>query len=143
PARSIGGDYYDFLEVNDRRIAIALANVAGKGIAAALIMSVVQASLRIISSEANIALPELAAHLNDFLHRSTPSNSYTTFFYAQYDEETRRLHYVNAEHNPPYIIRPTLEIVELAADGNVVGLLPQMTYQDAAIELQTNDVFVA
>src|SRR6202012_4001572 len=78
PARSVGGDYYDFFELGDHRIGIALADVAGKGIAAALIMSVVQASLRIISADGEISLPHLAAKLNPYLFRSTRSDRYAT-----------------------------------------------------------------
>jgi sigma-B regulation protein RsbU (phosphoserine phosphatase) len=91
PARGIGGDYYDFLDAGDHRIGIALADIAGKGIAAALIMAVVQASLRILSTEENISLPQLAVKMNRFLHRSTKPNSYATFFYAQIDEQGRQL----------------------------------------------------
>ena len=104
-ARSVGGDYYDFLQVREHRLGIALADIAGKGIAAALIMAVVQASLRILATEENISLPELAAKMNRFLHGSTGSASYATFFYAQLDPSKRKLSYVNAGHNPPYLIR--------------------------------------
>src|SRR6187399_817111 len=69
PARSIGGDYYDFIEIGEHRIGIALADVSGKGVAAALIMSVVQASLRIISSEGDMPLPSLVARMNEFVYR--------------------------------------------------------------------------
>jgi putative ABC transport system permease protein len=155
PARSIGGDYYDFIEVRAGRIGIALADVSGKGIAAALIMSVVQASLRIISSDGDVSLPQLAAKMNRFLYRSTPSNKYATFFYAQLDSCNRRLRYVNAGHNPPYLIRAgvrspagaidysTSEIQELSIGGAVVGMFPEMTYDEAAIELEPGDVLVA
>ena len=105
PARRIGGDYYDFVELRDREIGIALADVSGKGVAAALIMSVVQASLRIISSEGGIAPPRLVARMNEFVYRSTPASKYATFFYAQLDEQGRRLRYVNAGHNAPYLLR--------------------------------------
>ena len=90
PARSVGGDYYDFLDLGDQRIGIALADIAGKGVAAALIMAVVQASLRIVAADGETSLPELAAKMNGFLHRSTGSNSYATFFYAQLDERKPR-----------------------------------------------------
>ncbi|MGD0775337.1 MAG: ADOP family duplicated permease [Candidatus Solibacter sp.] len=105
PARSVGGDYYDFLDLGGAHTGIALADVAGKGIPAALIMSVVQASLRVISSERDLTLPQLAAKMNYFLYRSTGPNSYATFFYAQLDQETRELRYVNAGHNAPYLLR--------------------------------------
>jgi putative ABC transport system permease protein len=99
PARRIGGDYYDFVELDDGRIGIALADVSGKGVAAALIMSVVQASLRIISSGGDVAPPRLVALINQFVYRSTPASKYATFFYAQLDERRRQLRYVNAGHN--------------------------------------------
>jgi putative ABC transport system permease protein len=150
PARSVGGDYYDFLELGDRRIGIALADIAGKGIAAALIMSVVQASLRVIAGEGDVSLPQLAARLNRLLHRSTKSSSYATFFYAQLDETNLKLRYVNAGHNPPYLIRRVqvpitgneVEIQELDAGGTVLGLFPQVKYEDATVDLQPGDVLL-
>ncbi|HET7217009.1 MAG TPA: ADOP family duplicated permease [Vicinamibacterales bacterium] len=151
PARSVGGDYYDFLDLGDHRIGIALADIAGKGVPAALIMAVVQASLRIVAADGNIPLPDLAAKINDLLHRSTGSNSYATFFYAQLDERSRQLRYVNAGHNPPYLVRaeseaPSAEgpeILELKIGGTVIGLFPQMTYQEGSVDLQSGDVLVA
>ena len=79
-ARNVGGDYYDFLKVGDHSLGIALADVAGKGIAAALIMAVVQASLRIIAAEENVSLPILAAKMNRFLHGSTGFNQLPRHF---------------------------------------------------------------
>jgi len=149
PARGIGGDYYDFLDAGDHRIGIALADIAGKGIAAALIMAVVQASLRILSTEENISLPQLAVKMNRFLHRSTKPNSYATFFYAQIDEQGRQLRYVNAGHNPPYLIRSLhvgsadAQIEELSSGGTVLGLLPQVSYEETTVELRAGDVLVA
>ena len=144
PARSVGGDYFDFIDVGDKRIGIALADVAGKGVAAALIMSSVQASLRILSSETDISLPQLAVKMNRFLHRSTGSNSYATFFYAQIDERNRQLRYVNAGHLPPYLLRSSpSSIQELSTGGAVIGLFPQMAYEEATIDLRPGDVLVA
>ena len=149
PARSVGGDYYDFLELGDHRMGIALADIAGKGVPAALIMAVVQASLRIVAADGNIPLPQLAAKINDLLHRSTGSNSYATFFYAQLDERSRQLRYVNAGHNPPFLVRGAgataadAEIVELKIGGTVIGLFPQMSYQEGSVDLHSGDVLVA
>jgi serine phosphatase RsbU (regulator of sigma subunit) len=143
PARSVGGDYYDFLDLPGHRTAIALADVAGKGVAAALIMSVVQASLRVIASEPDISLPELAARMNHFLYRSTGTNSYATFFYAQLDEPRRALRYVNAGHNPPYLLRAdaaSLTVEELATGGTIIGMFPQARYEEGAIDLCPGDV---
>jgi len=145
PARSVGGDYYDFFDLGDQRIGIALADVAGKGVAAALIMSVVQASLRILASEENASLATLAARMNRFLHRSTGSNAYATFFYAQIDERLRQLRYVNAGHNPPCLLRCSADqsIEELPAGGTVIGLFPQSNYEEGVLDLQPGDVLIA
>ncbi len=144
-ARSIGGDYYDFLQIGERTLGIALADVAGKGIAAALIMAVVEASLRIIAAEEKISLPELAAKMNRFLHKSTGFSSYATFFYAQLDEEKQQLRYVNAGHNPPYLLRTRAEgapIEELAVGGIVIGMFPAAQYEEAVVDLHTGDVLI-
>jgi putative ABC transport system permease protein len=144
-ARNVGGDYYDFLPMGEHSIGIALADVAGKGIAAALIMAVVQASLRIIASENNVSLPELAAKMNRYLHRSTGFNSYATFFYARLDEDKRQLRYVNAGHNPPYLVRALANapIEELATGGMIIGMFPFANYEESVVDLQTGDVLIA
>ena len=142
PVRSVGGDYYDFVKVGEHGLGIALADVAGKGIAAALIMSVVQASLRILAAEGNITLPELVSKMNRFLHRSTGFNSYATFFYAQLDEQSGQLSYVNAGHNPPYLLRAA-EVEELKTGGMVIGMFAQATYEEAKVDLKSGDVLVA
>ncbi|HEX4769681.1 MAG TPA: ADOP family duplicated permease [Bryobacteraceae bacterium] len=143
PARSVGGDYYDFLQVGDHRVGVALADVAGKGIAAALIMSVVQASLRVLLADGNISLPDLAAKMNRFLHRSTGANSYATFFYAQVDENTRELRYVNAGHNPPFLLRRDPASVEaLACGGMIIGLFPMAAYEEGTVKLRSGDVLI-
>jgi serine phosphatase RsbU (regulator of sigma subunit) len=149
PARTVGGDYFDFLDVGNHRIGIALADIAGKGVAAALIMSVVHASLRIIAAEGSVSLPDLAAKMNRFLYRSTRSSSYATFFYAQVDEESRQLRYVNAGHNPPYLLRSadpdsgsTLQIDELSTGGMIIGMFPQVSYEEATVDLRTGDVLI-
>ena len=145
PARSVGGDYYDFFDLGGGRIGIALADVAGKGVAAALIMSVVQASLRVLASEENNSLAAIAAKMNRFLHRSTGSNAYATFFYGEIDEQKRQLRYVNAGHNPPCLLRcaANQSIEELPAGGTVIGLFPQSVYEESTVALQPGDVLMA
>jgi phosphoserine phosphatase RsbU/P len=108
PARGVGGDYYDFISLDAGRIGVAVADVAGKGISAALLMSTVQASLRSyapIAASTDAEITDLISSMNSLLHASTAANSYATFFYAQYDERTRTLTYVNAGHNPPLLVR--------------------------------------
>jgi sigma-B regulation protein RsbU (phosphoserine phosphatase) len=145
PARSVGGDYYDFLDLGGQRIGIALADVAGKGVPAALIMSVVQASLRILATQENGSLASLAAKLNRLLHRSTGSNAYATFFYGEIDEAKRQLRYVNAGHNPPCLLRCAADrsIEELPAGGTVIGLFPQSSYEESTVNLYPGDVLIA
>jgi phosphoserine phosphatase RsbU/P len=105
PAREVGGDYYDFLTLDDGQIGIAVADVAGKGISAALLMSTVQASLRSQAIAARGSLSDLVSTMNRLMYSSTGAASYATFFYAQFDERTHRLSYVNAGHNPPFLLR--------------------------------------
>jgi sigma-B regulation protein RsbU (phosphoserine phosphatase) len=146
PARSVGGDYYDFIDVPGERIGIVVADVAGKGIAAALLTSALQASLRVMVAERDLPASQLAAQMNRFLHRSTASNSYATFFYAQLDPHTRRLRYVNAGHNPPYLVRQAgaaVEITELSVGGTVLGLFPDVAYDEGEIDLRPGDLLVA
>jgi sigma-B regulation protein RsbU (phosphoserine phosphatase) len=154
PARTVGGDYYDFLELADGRIGIAVADIAGKGIAAALLMSAVHASLRVMAAERDLPAAQLAAQMNRFLHRSTRTNSYATFFYAQLDQRNRQLRYVNAGHNPPYLLRSgslpaatanlaRTQVEELSIGGTVLGLFPEMSYQEGTVDLRPGDVLVA
>jgi predicted permease len=145
PARHVGGDYYDFLELGDDRIGLAIADIAGKGIPAALLMSAVQASLRVIAAR-DMPSSALATQMNRQLYQSTATNSYATFFYAQLDLANRHLCYVNAGHNPPYLVRRTasdIEITELSAGGMVIGLFPDAAYEDGYLELQSGDLLVA
>jgi predicted permease len=146
PARTVGGDYYDFLALRGERIAIAVADIAGKGIPAALLMSALQSSLRVLAAEQDLSSSQLAAKMNGFLHESTAGNSYATFFYAQLDIRRRRLQYVNAGHNPPYLVRRAgtgVEIAELTEGGTVLGLFPHVEYVDGHADLCPGDLLVA
>jgi sigma-B regulation protein RsbU (phosphoserine phosphatase) len=146
PARTVGGDYYDFLELGNERIGIAVADVSGKGIAAALLMSVVQASLRVIAADTDVPLSQLVEKMNQFLYRSSGANKYATFFYAQIERGGRWLRFVNAGHNPPYLARSTeagIEITELGAGGPPLGLFPKIQCEETDLELLPGDVMVA
>lgn len=104
PALGVGGDYYDYFKMDDRRTEIAIADVAGKGIAAALLMSTVQASLRcqLVSKERPIT--DVVSSMNRLLRRSMGDAGYATFFLAEFDKTTHALTYVNAGHNPPMLL---------------------------------------
>lgn len=105
PALTVGGDYYDYFELGDRRTGVAIADVAGKGIAAALVMSTIQASLRCQLISAERSLADVVASMSRMLLHSTADGGYATFFLAAFDNATHALTYVNAGHNPPMLVR--------------------------------------
>jgi sigma-B regulation protein RsbU (phosphoserine phosphatase) len=137
----VGGDYYDFLELPDGALGVAIGDVSGKGIPAALLMASLQASLRgqTIRGEQNLA--EIVAGVNRLICDASSANRYATFFYAQYVPSTRLLTYVNAGHNAPNLLRQE-EAIRLESGGLVVGLLPAATYEQGSIELQHGDLIV-
>src|SRR5438876_457434 len=103
-ARLVGGDYFDILPLDDQTLGICIADVAGKGMPAALLMSNLQAAVRGLSS-LSIAPDLLCSRLNSIVYRNTESDRFITFFYAHLDGSTRRLAYVNAGHNAPFVVR--------------------------------------
>lgn len=143
PAREVGGDYYDFLALPEGKVGIAVADVAGKGISAALLMSIVQASLRSQAPSTNGDLARLVSSMNQLLFRSTAPNGFASFFYAQFDAATRRLSYVNAGHNPPMLLRAGSAPRLLREGGIVIGAAGGSEYRQASVELESGDVFVA
>jgi sigma-B regulation protein RsbU (phosphoserine phosphatase) len=144
PAMGVGGDYYDFLALSGGELGIAIGDVSGKGIGAALLMAGLQASLR---AEANrsgpMELATLIANVNRLMYQSSTSNRYATLFYAQYDPGTQMLTYVNAGHNQPMLFRKGEEVIRLATGGTVVGLLETFPYQQASLKLGPGDLLVA
>jgi len=143
PALGVGGDYYDFIQLSETEIGVAIGDVSGKGIPAALLMASLRASLRgqTIRREGDLAL--LMANVNKLLYEGSTSNRYATFFYAEYNAISRSLTYVNAGHNPPLIFRKDHPVMRLETGGPVVGLLPSFAYTQAGVELQPGDVLVA
>lgn len=131
PCFEVGGDYYDFIEYAEGDLGIALGDVSGKGVSAALIMSSIQAALR-IAAPMEDDLAELMARLNRLLCRMAGGRKYVTFFFGRYSPETGELHYVNAGHNPPLIVSDgTIE--EVHSTGKPIGLIPDATYQEGAV----------
>src|SRR5271168_9627 len=106
PARGIGGDYYDFLPLQGGRWGIAIGDVSGKGIGAALIMASLQASLRAQALRPHLDLHTLIADVNRLVFESSPADLFASLFYAEYEPATRILKYVNAGHNAPIVVRP-------------------------------------
>ena len=149
PAQAVGGDYYDCFLLppnpgaltNDSRLALALGDISGKGISAALLMASLRASLRSAAQLQPGDLATLMRHVNRLVYESSTANRYATFFYAEYDPSTRLLNYVNAGHNPPVILRGS-EVIQLEATGTVIGLLPDAHYSRACIPLKPGDILI-
>jgi sigma-B regulation protein RsbU (phosphoserine phosphatase) len=142
PAQAVGGDYYDFFVLSNGRLALALGDISGKGISAALLMASLRASLRSLASLQQGDLASLICHVNNLVYESSTTNRYATFFYAEYDPATSLLTFVNAGHNPPYILRGT-QVIPLEATGTVVGLLPNSEYAQATILMHPGDILLA
>lgn len=145
-ALGVGGDYYDFLALPDLKLGVALGDVSGKGIAAALTMASLQASLRADAMRAGDDLAGLIARVNNMVYDASAEDRYATLFYAQFEPASRRLTYVNAGHCPPMLLRSTagghtIERLDKAG-GTVVGLVPDVTYEQAQVQLAAGDLLV-
>jgi phosphoserine phosphatase RsbU/P len=143
PALVVGGDYYDFVHLEDGCLGVAIGDVSGKGIAAALMMASLQASLRGQTIRPCETLAEMIQHVNRLVYDASADNRYATFFYAQYEPQTRVLRYVNAGHNPPMVWRHASEILRLEEGGTVIGLFPEFPYRETLLVLEPGDVIVA
>ncbi|MGC2163220.1 MAG: SpoIIE family protein phosphatase [Silvibacterium sp.] len=146
PALGVGGDYYDVFMLEDGRVGLAIGDVSGKGIAAALLMASLRASLRGVSLDNPRDFAKLMDKVNRLVYEASASNRYATFFFAAYDPKTRRLDCVNAGHNPPVVLRcsadGTIETIRLEADGPVVGLLPFAPYTEQSVVLMPGDLLL-
>ncbi len=123
----VGGDYYDAIEMEDGLLGLAIGDVSGKGISAALLMASLRACLRTMTLAASNGLPQLMADMNRLIYESSAVNRYATFFFGIYDPGACRLRYVNAGHNPPVLLQRSAggssRRVRLEAGGPVIGLL--------------------
>jgi sigma-B regulation protein RsbU (phosphoserine phosphatase) len=120
-ARVVGGDYFDFLELGDGLVGLALADIAGKGIAGALMMATLQANLRSQSGLARDDPARLLRGLNRALCEAVADGRYATLFFGRYDDATRRLCYANCGHNPPFLLRAGGAVERLAATATILG----------------------
>jgi sigma-B regulation protein RsbU (phosphoserine phosphatase) len=146
PALGVGGDYYDFLALPNGKLGIAIGDVSGKGIAAALLMASLQASLRSQAIQGQHDLAALMSTVNKLVYDSSAANRYATFFYAEYDPATLCVIYVNAGHNAPIVFRrhdKGSKVIRLDMGGPVVGLLPAAGYQQASLALERGDLLLA
>jgi sigma-B regulation protein RsbU (phosphoserine phosphatase) len=170
PARTVSGDYYDFLALNSDKLMLAVGDISGKGISAALLMATIHSAVRAYSIEDRSVLRETAAVgaaggsglmlaselrwteaspaalltlLNHQLYESTPDAKYATLFLGIYDGETRRLTYSNGGHLPPILISEDGSSQLLSCGGTVVGLFDNLSFPEATVQLRRGDVLVA
>ncbi len=144
PAREVGGDYYDFLELPSGKLGVAIGDVSGKGIGASLMMASLGASLRGQTAVAE-NISELIQRVNKLVYGASSVNRYATFFYAEYEPERGLLSYVNAGHNPPVIVRrckSECHLFRLDVGGPPVGLLPNACYEQASEVMAPGDLLV-
>ena len=170
PARTVSGDYYDFLTLDSEKLILAVGDISGKGISAALLMATIHSAVRAYSLEGMPALREplavgaasgsevmLAAGLqgaevspgtmlsllNHQLYESTPTEKYATLFLGTYDGKTRVLNYSNGGHLPPIILAEDGTLRRLENGGTVVGLFDNQSYEEGSVQLRRGEIFLA
>jgi hypothetical protein len=141
PARSVSGDYYDVLRLDDSSIALCIGDATGHGIPAALVMSNLQAAVRILAA-AKLPPRDLCAKLNEFVLANTTPDRFITFFYAFLDLQRRELVYTNAGHHRPIVLHRRGTTVQLADGGFPLGLRPDGGYGQGSIRLEDGDLLL-
>ncbi|HEX4751060.1 MAG TPA: SpoIIE family protein phosphatase [Bryobacteraceae bacterium] len=152
PARMVSGDYYDYQEIGKGKLAFAIGDVAGKGISAALLMATLQAALRaqitsyqpvenVCDGDRTLDAATLVSALNKQIYAHTSPEKYATFFFALFDEQTRRLSYTNAGHLSPLLFRNE-QVTPLDSNGTVVGAFPWAQYDESCLTMDPGDLLV-
>jgi sigma-B regulation protein RsbU (phosphoserine phosphatase) len=137
PANTVGGDYFDVIELGEGRLAVVVGDVAGKGIPAALLMALLQGSLRTLIT-AGLRGADLVTKLNTHLHVHIPRNRLVTLFYAEYEPATGRLEYVNAGHNAPYLLHRD-GVERLSPGGMALGVVDQTAYEGSLATIEPGE----
>jgi phosphoserine phosphatase RsbU/P len=144
-ARSVSGDYYDFIQLDPTHVAIALGDISGKGISAALLMASLQAALRsqlLTPGSEQLSTAELVGRLNKHLVRNTGEDRFATFLVAVYDMETRKLRYTNAGHLPGFCLSDS-KSMHLDVGGMVLGIVEDYPYLEGVVDVPRDAVFIA
>src|SRR5215213_5048169 len=142
PAREVGGDFYDFFEVEDGCLGLVVGDASGKGIPAALVMASTRSVLRTVAQRGAAAPGQVLAEANEILYPDIPPNTYATCFYAILDPKSGRLSYANAGHDLPYVRHSYGDAEQLRATGMPMGLMPGMSYEEKEILLQAGEAAV-
>jgi sigma-B regulation protein RsbU (phosphoserine phosphatase) len=143
-ARSVSGDYYDFIQLSPTQIAVAIADISGKGISAALIMASLQAALRsqlLMDGSENLGTGELVSRLNKHLVRNTADDRFATFFIAVFDCANRTMRYTNAGHLPSFLLSEG-QAVHLDQGGMVLGVYEECTFEEKVLTVPSDAVLI-
>lgn len=141
PCRTVGGDYYDFIPYSDGRVALFIADVSGKGLGAALLMSSLQARVQVLFEDCSQLAPQIR-RLNRSIAANCPDNCFITFFAALFDPGTGELTYCNAGHNAPLLLHTNGEVEMLDATGLPLGIKRDGIFEESRRGLERNDVLV-
>lgn len=141
PCYEVGGDYYDFVTIDSDRLGVVIADVSGKGIGASLLMASLRAAL-LTEIGPHYELGRMAARLSDFVFKSSGPSSFITFFFGELDRRTGELRYINAGHNPPFVLGRTGETAALESSGFPLGMFPGAAYETRAVPLAPGDLAV-
>jgi sigma-B regulation protein RsbU (phosphoserine phosphatase) len=141
PALAFGGDCYDAIRLTETRLAISIADVCGKGLPAALLMSNLLASLRAFAASER-SPRDVVTSVNRALCRQKDLRRFVTLFFALYDSATRVLTYTNAGHNPPLVLRRAGSCERLAIGGTVTGIFDEGTFEEGKVTLESGDRLV-
>jgi serine phosphatase RsbU (regulator of sigma subunit) len=139
-ARQVGGDYYDFLDLGQNRLGFVIADISGKGIAAALLMANLQANLRSLCAIAHQQPNHLLCSVNQLFCENTTDGAYATLFFAEYDEATRLLRYANCGHLPALLLRADDTVARLEATATVVGIFKKWECELGECQLAPGDI---
>ena len=139
-ARQVGGDYYDFLDLGQNRLGFVIADISGKGIAAALLMANLQANLRSLCAIAHQQPDHLLCSVNQLFCENTTDGAYATLFFAEYDEATRLLRYANCGHLPALLLRADDTVARLEATATVVGIFKKWECELGECQLAPGDI---
>ncbi len=137
----VGGDYYDFVPVDPDRLGIAVGDVSGKGIGAALLMASLRAAFR-AEIHPGYRIEDMAAKLNDFVQQSSAVSSFITFFYCEVDRRRDEVRYINAGHVPPLVLKVDGSLETLGSTGFCLGMFPGAGYEAKSVRLEEGDVLL-
>jgi len=141
PTRQVGGDYYDYFPLDENRYLISIADVAGKGVPAALMMSNLQATLHAMMT-ADVPLEAIVSRINNFVHRNSTLDKFITAFFAIFDRQNGTIVSINAGHNPPYLFHADGSFETLSEGGLLMGMFPNAPYKSESRQLREGDWLV-